>query len=99
MPESNGHPDFQPIEDKELGVEPVQSWAERVRDDVPWIKPAVKYAQEVLPPNEQKSNVKLTDDQVMQKRDEPVGKSAAFPIRFGENRSVDFSPSRNLRQN
>ncbi len=97
MPESNGHEDFQPIEDKELGVEPLQSWGERDRDAVPWIPDNIRFGKTVKPPNEQ-SRPLITNEQVLQSRDEPVGKSMAFPIRSGENRSVDFSPTLNKRQ-
>jgi len=97
MPESNGHEDFKPIEDNELGVEPLQSWAERDRDAVPWIPSIIKLGERVKPPNEQTKEL-ITNEMVLQPRDEPVGKSMAFPIRGGEDRSVDFTPTLNKRQ-
>lgn len=87
--------DFQPIEDKDLKVEPLQSWAERDRDAVPWVK--VNYGQEVLPPNEQ-TREPITNEMVLKRRDEPIGTSSAFPIRSGEDRSVDSSGARKIGQ-
>ena len=83
---------------KELKVEPKLPWAATERPRVPWIPVDVKFGKTVAPPNEQKSNAPLTAKEVLQPRDEPIGESFAPPISSGEDRSVDFSPSLNKRQ-
>ena len=49
---------------------PKEPWAARERERAPWVK--VKYGETVAPQNEQASNLHLTDEQVMQKRVEPI---------------------------
>lgn len=68
-----------PEEKSILEQEQPKSWAEteRVRPD--WVP--IKHGERVLPQNEQKSNNNLTDDQVLQSREEPVTiSSSAKPI-------------------
>jgi hypothetical protein len=86
------------IDDKDLKVEPKLPWAAAERPKVPWIPVDVKFGKVILPPNDQKSNLDLPDKDVLQARDEPIGVSFAKPLSPGENRSVDWTPSLNKRQ-
>lgn len=55
--------------------EPIKvSWFDRLR--APWKR--VSYGATVLPPNKQKSNLALTNPQVMQPRGEPVRQREEF---------------------
>ena len=76
------HESFEDAEVSESKViEPKEPWAARERERAPWVK--VKYGQTVAPPNEQKSNLHLTNDQVMKSRTEPVVNSSAPPLNKG----------------
>ena len=84
--ESTG--DIEVAESKVL--EPKQPWAAQERIRAPWVK--VQYGQTVAPPNDQKSNLNLSDEQVMKKRNEPIA-STAPPLNLGggQSKSDDFS--------
>ncbi len=74
------------------GLVPLEPWTARERKREPWIKAGVNYAEHIVPQNEQKSNLHLTDAEVLQPRVQPVEMaSAAAPISTGENRSLDES--------
>jgi hypothetical protein len=72
-------------------LEPKTPWAAAERVRPPWVP--IKHGQTVLPPNDQKSNLHLSDEQVMKKRTEPiVNGSSAKPLSgAGTNQSDDFS--------
>lgn len=59
------------------GPEPFKPWEEQERMRPPWVP--VEHGEQVLPPNDQKSNLKLSDDEVMQSRTEPVGQRSYAP--------------------
>jgi hypothetical protein len=84
-------------ENELLPVEPKLSWAASERPKIPWIKPSVKYAEQIAPPNDQASNLDLPDKLVLQPRDEPIGVSFAPPLSPGENRSVEDTNSLNKK--
>jgi hypothetical protein len=72
-------------------LEPKEPWAARERERMKWVP--IAHGERVLPPNEQKSNLHLTDEQVMKKRTEPiVNGSSAKPLSgAGTNQPDDFS--------
>jgi hypothetical protein len=55
-------------------------WESVERQKAPWIKENVKYGQTIPPQKDQKSNTDLTDEMVLQRRDEKIGNSSAPPI-------------------
>ncbi|MHB8503426.1 MAG: hypothetical protein ACYDHE_21090 [Candidatus Acidiferrales bacterium] len=57
------------------------SWVSQAYQRVPWLR--VRYGRTVKPQMEQASNLHLDDAQVMQRRDEPVMHSFAFPLGVG----------------
>jgi hypothetical protein len=57
------------------------SWFEKLR--APWLR--VRYGKTVKPQNQQVSNLTLTDDQVMRRREEPITHSFAFPLASGHD--------------
>ena len=63
---------------------PKEPWAARERERAPWVK--VKYGETIAPPNDQKSNLNLSDEQVMKKRTEPIA-STAPPLNLGRGQS------------
>ena len=73
--------------------EPPRPWAEVERVRPPW--QLQKHGEFILPQNSQKSNNDLTDDQVLQPRDEPVIISTAKPIsgRKGTGGGTSDEPS------
>ena len=76
------HESFEDAEVSESKViEPKEPWAARERERAPWVK--VKYGKTVAPPNDQTSNLHLSDEQVMKKRTEPVVNSSAPPLNKG----------------
>lgn len=79
-----------PDDDEKESLKPKDPWAAQERVRPPWVN--VKYGETVAPPNEQTSNLNLTDEQVMQKRVQPIV-SAAPPLNkgAGESASDDFS--------
>ena len=60
---------------------PKEPWAAQERVRAPWVK--VKYGETVAPPNDQTSNLHLSDEHVMKKRTEPVVNSSAPPLNKG----------------
>lgn len=71
-------------------LQPKSPWAAIRHVRLEWMRE--KHGKTVKPQNEQTSNQHLTDAQVMQKRDEPIGTmSTAKPLSPGENRGVDGS--------
>lgn len=69
------------MEEKENSIleqEEKKSWSETPYERAPWVP--IAHGQTILPQNEQKSNNDLTDDQVLQSRMEPIGKSFAKPL-------------------
>lgn len=84
--ESTG--DIEVAESKVL--EPKTPWAARERERTKWVP--IAHGERVLPPNDQKSNLNLSDEQVMKKRNEPIA-STAPPMNKGggQNQSDDFS--------
>jgi hypothetical protein len=86
------HESFEDAEVAESKVlEPKEPWTVRERVRPPWVP--IKHGQTIPPPNEQKSNLHLTDEQVMKKRTEPiVNGSSAKPLSgAGTNQPDDFS--------
>lgn len=71
--------DQQPQEQKQK-----VSWTNVAYQRIPWLR--VKYGQRVLPQNQQRSNLSLADEQVLQRRDEPLTSFA-----FSLNGSADIS--------
>lgn len=73
-------------------------WEVREREKAPWIKENVHYGKRVLPPNEQENPQPLTNEMVLQRRDEKVGKSSAPPIsgRGQDNGAVETSRSKQI---
>lgn len=65
-------------EESILEQEQPKAWAETERIRPPWVP--IAHGEHVLPQNDQKSNNKLTDEQVLQSRAEPVTISTAKPI-------------------
>lgn len=65
------------------------SWLNQVYQRARWLR--VKYGQRVLPQNQQSSNLDLSDDQVMRRREEPVTHSFAFPLGTGAVRTSEES--------
>ena len=59
-------------------TKPTTSWVNQSYHRTKWIR--VNYGQVVRPPNKQSSNLHLANDLVMQRRDEPIGHSFAFPL-------------------
>lgn len=56
-------------------------WEQTAYKRAPWIKDSVHYAETIPPQKDQESNLKLSDEQVFQPRNEPIGKgSLAFPM-------------------
>ena len=89
------HESFEDAEVSESkAIEPKEPWAAQERARAPWVK--VKYGQTVAPPNEQTSNLHLSDEQVMKSRTEPiVNGSSAKPLSgAGTNQPDDFSFSK-----
>jgi len=90
------HP-HESTEDIEVGeskvIAPKEPWAAQERIRAPWIRAGVKYGETVLPPNDQTSNLNLTNEQVMKSRNEPIvdGSSAKPLSGEGANHSDDFS--------
>lgn len=56
-------------------------------DRIPWVR--TKCAERVKPQNQQASNLHLANDQVMQSRTEPIGKSNAGQLNVVQSHSVD----------
>jgi hypothetical protein len=79
---------------EESELQPKLPWAGREREKPVWVK--VKYGETVAPPNEQTSNLHLSDEQVMKSRTEPiVNGSSAKPLSgAGTNQPDDFSFSK-----
>ena len=71
-------------------LEPKAPWAARERERPKWVP--IAHGKTVLPPNEQASNLKLTDEQVMQKRTEPIA-STAPPLNLGGGQSKSDNDS------
>ena len=71
----------QPQDDEKEPLLTKQPWAGREREKPVWVK--VKYGETVAPPNDQTSNLHLSDEQVMKKRTEPVVNSSAPPLNKG----------------
>lgn len=73
-------------------------WGAMEREKAPWIKPTIVLGKTVLPPNDQKSNLKLTNEQVLQPRAEPIGNSSAPPIsgRGQDKGAVETSRSKQI---
>jgi hypothetical protein len=71
-----------PQDEQNKAVEDLQAWESVERVKPPWIKTSIKYGKRVLPPNDQEVAQPLTDEQVLQRRDEPVigGNSSARPL-------------------
>jgi hypothetical protein len=88
------HP-HESVEDAEVSeskvLEPKTPWAAQERVRPPWVP--IKHGKTVLPPNDQKSNLNLTNEQVMKSRTEPIANgSSAKPLSgAGTNGSDDFS--------
>jgi hypothetical protein len=82
------HP-HESVEDAEVSeskvLEPKIAWAARERERTKWVP--IAHGERVLPPNEQKSNLHLTDEQVMKKRNEPIA-STAPPLNLGGGRAL-----------
>jgi hypothetical protein len=68
------------------------SWVKQVYQRLPWLR--VKYGRTVKPQKDQSSNLDLADAQVMQRRDEPVGHSQAFPMSVGGDSSSEEAMAR-----
>lgn len=75
-------------ENKQQKVEPKKAWTALERERAPWIKPEVQYGMTVAPPNDQDSNLDLQPEEVLQRRDEPLGTSVAFPLNPGIDRDT-----------
>jgi hypothetical protein len=72
------------LQSAEEAPSPKVSWINRAYQRAQWIR--VKYGKRVLPQAQQRSNISLTDDQVMGKRDDPVRRSHAFPVNLSRDR-------------
>jgi hypothetical protein len=61
-------------------VEDLQAWESLERVKPPWV--AIVHGETILPPNDQKVAQPLTNEQVLQRRDEKVvgGSSSARPL-------------------
>jgi len=70
-----------PQDDETAPLLTKEPWAAQERQRAPWVK--VKYGETVAPPNDQTSNLHLSDEQVMKKRTEPVVNSSAPPLNKG----------------
>lgn len=60
-------------------VEQLQAWESTERVRPPWVP--IKHGKIVKPPNDQANPQPLTDEMVLQLRAEPIGNSAAPPLR------------------
>ena len=84
-------------------VEDLQAWESLERAKPPWIKETVTYGETVLPPNDQEVAQPLTNEQVLQRRDEPVvgGSSSARPLngRGQAHGASESSQSKQTRTN
>lgn len=74
-------------------TKPTKSWCEIAYVREPWVRE--KHGETIAPPNEQSSNMSLSDSEVMQPRTQPVGESMAFPI-SGINNIASESGSQKL---
>ena len=84
-------------------VEDLQAWESLERIKPPWIKETIKLGKTVLPPNDQEVAQPLTNEQVLQRRDEPVvgGSSSARPLngRGQDKGASESSQSKQTRTN
>ena len=78
---------------QEKAPQPKVSWLNLVYHRAPWIR--VRYGQQVKPHHQQSSNTSLSDEQVMHRREEPVGHSDAFTLNGTGDRGE--SPARGRR--
>lgn len=85
---AQGQGPIAPADDKMLWV----PWEQRERARAPWTVEG-HFGETVAPPNEQKTNNKLSNEEVLQPRDEPVGISHAFPLRGGNESSGPLEQS------
>lgn len=67
-------------------VTPKDSWISTEYKRAPWIRPGLQLGEHIAAPNEQASNNDLQDDEVLQRRDEPIGASLAHPLSTGQDR-------------
>jgi hypothetical protein len=88
----------QDIDNKEVKDKPFVAWEAQERVRPPWVQE--KHGETIAPPMEQKSNVKLMDEQVLQSRTQPiVSGSQATPIdgRHDRNSGASDEPSGSKR--
>lgn len=71
----------------------MKTWAEIAYKRDEWVRE--RHAEYIPPQMDQKSNLKLSDSEVMQPRTQPVGESMAFPI-SGINNVASESGSQKL---
>ena len=80
--------------------EPFVPWESRERPRPPWVKDSVHYSETIPPWFEQKSNLKLTNEQVLQPRVEDIAtSSSASPLagRHSTGSGASDEPSGNKR--
>lgn len=91
-----------PHNEEHTAVEDLQDWESAERVKPPWIKESVKYGKHVLPPNDQEVPIELTNEEVLQRRDEPVigGNSSARPLsgRGQDHGAIETSHSKQNRK-
>ena len=74
-------------------VTPKSAWVSSAYERAPWVRE--KHGEIIEPPNMQASNSELANENVLQERAEPVGKSAAFPLMggLGDKQTGGISPT------
>jgi hypothetical protein len=80
------------VQSQEEAPQPKVSWIKQAYQRAQWIR--VRYGKRVLPQAQQRSNISLTDEQVMSSRTEPVRHSHAFPLDMSGERGAEQSPGK-----